>query len=169
MTGWIESFALQQEEFRQTEQLSKQFKTAKDLGADHCVCCGFCCHRRSCIPTPDELLAVAEFLKMTVVDLIKTYYCVDERSGVYFVKPAGANQKDLLGKYIPWRRTFNEGACIFLKDDNKCAIWPVRPESARGTRCWDDDGEDYWPPLMQAWSNKKLAEVYPVVVDFEEE
>ena len=121
-------------QIRETErqmELEKKFPTAQKLGLDYCNKCGYCCHRRPCVPTPDEFEKIAEFLDLTPGQLIHKYYAIDSYHDIYFLKPIGINQKDLVGKYIPGYRTFNEGKCIFLTEDNLCEIYDVRPQSAK--------------------------------------
>jgi Fe-S-cluster containining protein len=141
------------------ERLEASFTTAKKAGADHCLQCGFCCHRRPCVPTPDELPAIATFLGLTVETMLKTYFCVDEYKGVLHVKPAGANQRDYLGEYLPAECTFNEGACIFLDDDNKCVIHDVKPASARNQECWHENKE--FIDARESWKGGDVARVLP--------
>lgn len=165
----FEGLFAQVEEDARVAELMKHFKTAKKAGVKYCLKCGFCCNKRSCIPTPDELRQVAKYLDCTTTELIKKYYCVDARGITVFVKPAGVNQKDLVGQFIPWKRTFNEGKCIFLDKDNTCKIYEVRPKTARTMECWTERGEvwedDYWDELMEAWKGKKILEVYPEFSD----
>lgn len=119
--------------------LEDTFDTAEKLGADECQKCGFCCHRRTCIPTPCELTEISKFLSLTAKETINTYFCIDRASfsDIYYVKPAGINTKDLVGKFIPTNRTYNEGQCIFLTEDSLCKIYSVKPESAKMQNCWE--------------------------------
>jgi len=151
------------DEINRLEELKKEFKTAEDLNVKHCVKCGYCCHWRTCIPTPEELKQIAEFLKLTVIDTIKKYFCIDQQncSNVYYVKPAGTNQLDLLGKYIPTDRTWDEGKCIFLDDNNLCKIYPVRPETARNKKCWKPKNKSNRKNLLKKWEKISIKETYP--------
>lgn len=119
-------------------ELETQFNTARKEGSQECQKCGYCCHARSCIPTPQELKEIAKFLKLSPNQLINKYFAVDVKSfgDTYYVKPIGINQKDLVGKFIPADRTYDEGKCIFLEDTNLCKIYPVRPQSAKEAQCW---------------------------------
>lgn len=120
------------------EELRIHFKTAKDIGKKECINCGFCCHRRPCILLPEELDKIAEFLKMDKKSIIKKFFCVDEKGGIFFVKPAGINQMHLLGKYLEAEDTFNEGKCIFLDENNRCKIHEVKPRMAKIMKCWEE-------------------------------
>lgn len=151
------------DEINRMEILKKEFKTAEDLNVKHCVKCGFCCYYRTCIPTPDELKKIAEFLKLTVIDTIKKYYCIDKReySNIYYVKPAGINQLDLLGKFIPIDRTYNEGKCIFLDDNNLCKIYIVRPKHAKNRKCWKSRNKSTGEKILKEWKKTNIKEIYP--------
>jgi len=168
MSDWGIFMAL--EESTRLKLLKDKFKTAKDLGKKHCVKCGFCCYRRTCIPTPKELEVIAVFLRLSVKKTIEKYYCVDKRnfSDIYHIKPAGINQLDLLGKYITYDRTYNEGKCIFLDKNNLCKIYPVRPNSAKVAKCWNEDNEREENSLresLESWDNGKLEKIYPEYLD----
>lgn len=135
--GWMSGiFAMGDEERRLTE-LEKTLGSARLKGEKKCLMCGFCCHKRTCIPTPDELEIIAKFLKMDIKDCINKYYAIDQQGpGDYYLKPVGENIKDLAGKFIPSERTFNEGQCIFLGKGNKCQIHEVKPKAAKNFCCW---------------------------------
>jgi len=169
------SFLARCEIGREFEELEKKLKSAKVLGKKECVKCGFCCHRRTCIPTPTELKIIAEFLKMTPKDLINKFFAIDKRNGSssFFLKPIGVNIQDLAGKFIPADRTFDEGKCIFLGEDNNCKIYPVRPMSAKIQKCWDNkdlsDREKYMEELMDSWENDAIKEFGIENVDESEE
>lgn len=125
-------------EYNRLEALKKQFDTAKKLGVDECQKCGFCCHKRTCIPTPCELTEISKFLSLTEEEIINEYFCIDRAnfSSIYYVKPAGINNLDYVGKFLPTDKTFNEGQCVFLTENNLCKIYDVRPEQAKGAGCW---------------------------------
>jgi len=154
------------EQANKLEILEKELKSARILGKKHCIKCGFCCHRASCIPTPSEFKKIAKFLKLTPIELFKKYYVIDRqdyREGlgdIYYLKPAGINEKDLIGKFIPAERTFNEGKCIFLDKNNLCKIYPVRPETARKAKCWVKQKRDITP--IKAWQGNQLKKQFGI-------
>ncbi len=164
MFGLFNGFMRREEEVRRLEKLKKRFKTAKDLGKKHCVRCGFCCYRRTCTPTPFELKKIAKFFKLTPAALIKKYFVIDKikYNDPYYVKPAGENIKDLVGKFIPAERTFNEGKCIFLDKNNLCKIHPVRPQSARDCKCWEDEDTELGRDYIKAWKGNKLLKEFGI-------
>lgn len=130
MDGWMKG----EFERARLEALEKQFDTAKKLGVDECQKCGFCCHKRTCIPTPCELTEISKFLHLTAEEGINEYFCIDRAnfSNIYYVKPAGINNLDYVGRFLPTDKTFNEGQCVFLTENNLCKIYDVRPEQAKG-------------------------------------
>lgn len=156
-------FMRQEREYTRLEILRDKLKPATIRGVKHCVKCGFCCHCRTCIPTPNELKKIAKFLKLTPIQLIKRYYAIDRFSSdnIYYVKPVGINIKDLAGKFIPSERTFNEGPCIFLRKSNLCKIYPVRPKSARNVNCWEEK-EGNPKKLIKFWEGNQLLKQFKI-------
>jgi Fe-S-cluster containining protein len=150
------------EEQSRLENLEKKLQSARIKNVDYCIQCGFCCHRRTCVPTPDELIKVAEYMKLDVKDLINKYYAIDRHTGsnTYIAKPVGENIKDLAGQFIPSERTFNEGKCIFLDENNNCKIYSVRPESAKKAGCWIKNKIVYNP--IKFWENNMLLKRFGI-------
>lgn len=117
-------------------------KRAVDLGKQECQRCGFCCAMRPCIPTPNELRTIAEFLNMTTKECVQKYFVVDRLGGreTKFIFPAKESQTDITGRFIDWERTYDKDYCIFYdKEGRKCKIYPVRPEYAKTTSCWIEE------------------------------
>ena len=127
---------LKANEIERLEELKFILKPAFLRGEKKCVMCGYCCHRKTCIPTPNELKKIAEFFRMTPQKLIKKYFAIDIYKGIYHVRPIGINIKDLKGKFIPADRTYGEGKCIFLDKKNRCKIQEVKPKQAKSMKCW---------------------------------
>lgn len=151
----------QDEEKRRVRDLELKLRPARLRGLNHCVKCGFCCSVRTCIPSPDEVKEIASFLHITVEGAIAKYFGLDRLlnsfwiTSTYFLKPVGSNIRDLAGKFIPAERTYNEGRCIFLDEENLCKIYAVRPKDARRRKCWDKQaGRDYHP--VNNWKPNKL-------------
>ena len=164
ISDFLKALELKTAEFKRLEELNKTHDTAFKLKLDKCQKCAYCCKIRSCIPTPDELRKVAKFFKMSVKDLIKKYYCIDcmpNRSSVLFVKPAGLNQLDLVGKKIPDLRTYNEGNCVFLDENNLCKIHSIGIEHAKGLVCYSSSKEST-EKVLKTWEGGKLEEMYDV-------
>lgn len=161
MSGIFKQF----EEQDRLNRLEKRLKSAKILNKTKCIRCGFCCHRKTCIPTPAELKKIAKFLKMTTKELISKYYAIDRKwtDNTYYLKPVGIKIKDLVGKYIPSERTYDEGKCIFLEKKGKkfsCKIYPVRPKTARITKCWTEKTTKYNP--IKSWKKNKLLTIFGI-------
>lgn len=134
--------------------LRAKLRPAEMRGAKGCVQCGYCCNVRSCIPTPDELVVIAEFLKVSTEALIDEYFVIDVGDDTnYFLKPAGENTLEYVGEFLPASETFGEGACVFLKE-NKCKIYEVRPKSARQVECWNKDEELF--DAKPSWADDQL-------------
>ena len=150
-----------EEEYARLKELKEQFETSDKLGLAECNKCGYCCHVRSCIPTPEELVKIAGFLKLTTTELINEYYCIDYMNygDPYYVKPAGINQLDLTGSLIPDDRTFNEGKCVFLEDNNLCKIHEVKPKSARVQECWAESDYEI-KETINSWDGDQLSKLY---------
>ncbi len=143
-------------------KLSNTFISARKVGVHHCVQCGACCHTRPCVPTPDELHTITAHLGLSLHELTTMYFCVDNYEGTYHLKPAGENQMDLVGRYIPTMRTYNEGKCIFLQEDNTCRIHAVKPRTASETNCWEEgSGADTFQDAMNAWRDVDVASFFP--------
>ena len=74
-----------------------------------------------------EIGRVAKFLKTTTAKLFKQYLCVDWYYGkhfgddVFIVAPAVIGHEGGMSPYNP------RGRCVFLTDDDKCLIHPVKP------------------------------------------
>ena len=143
------------------DKLEKKLGSARLKGVNHCLKCGFCCNRRTCIPTPDELIKIAKFLKLEVKECINKYFAIDcnQMHTIYFLKPVGLNIKDLAGKFIPSNRTFNEGDCIFLDENKMCKIHKVKPKSAKGFKCWEEI-PDYDARIH--WKDNQLLKIFKI-------
>ena len=164
---FIESFM----EGDRLEKLENELKSARILNKKKCVCCGFCCNKRTCIPTPNELKEIAKFLKLTSTKLINKYFAIDKQGygSDYYVKPLGINIKDLAGQFIPDERTYNEGQCIFLEKDKnrfKCKIYLVRPNSAKLQECWNSSEKSH--SELSGWKENKLEKEFKIRVDEDE-
>lgn len=139
-------------------RLEQELQPAYLQGKQECVQCGLCCARRPCIPTPDELKAIAEFLGMELEEAVGKYFVGDRLNGsnVEYIFPAKHSQKDIVGTYLPWRRTFDEGYCIFFDEEVRaCTIEAVKPASAKNQKCWviSDTG----PIALESWSGVDIA------------
>jgi len=80
------------------------------FGEVNCLTCANCCKTLGPRILKSDIHRIARSLKMKVSDFMDRYIRVDEDSD--FV--------------------FNRLPCPFLQDDNKCAIYEVRPRACRG-------------------------------------
>lgn len=165
-----ESFKCWIEDNNRLSSLRKKFTTAEDLGLNHCIKCGWCCHFRACIPSPIELKIIASFLKMSIDQAIQTYFNIDMilNTDIYCVKPSGINRLYKLGKLLDFKETYNEGKCIFLDNNNLCKIYEVRPKMAKDQKCWQkkrktDRVFDY---LLREWRKVPIISLEPFKFDW---
>ena len=164
MFNFLTGMLQEQSEMERLRELETRLKSASILKKKHCVRCSYCCHQRTCTPTPNELKKIAKFLKMTPTELIEKYYAIDRKTGsnVYYVKPVGENIKDLIGGFISSSRTWNEGKCIFLKKKS-CKIYPVRPKTAQVMKCWEGNEEEQdinYKNILDSWKGNKLKKEF---------
>lgn len=110
-----------------------------------CQRCGYCCAVRPCIPTPIEFKAIAKFLDMTEKEMFNAFFVIDQLAddSQQFIFPAKTTQLDLIGRFVPWRRTYDDGYCVFyLEDEKRCRIHSVLPYYAMSFCCWIEDEND---------------------------
>jgi len=77
--------------------------------AGGCECCGKCCRQPFITVMDEEVERISDYLGMNAYDFV-TQYLYREDDRWLFRK---------------------EGACAFLDADNRCGIWPGRPEICR--------------------------------------
>jgi len=124
------------------DRLIQERKPAHTRGLTECVRCGFCCARKTCVPTPDELPAIAEFLGIDVSTLVKKYMVGDYNHGHNFLRWANTAQGDVLGEFLDDARTFDKGDCLLFSAGQGCIINDVAPAEAQAHACWLDDRPD---------------------------
>jgi Fe-S-cluster containining protein len=134
------------------EKERKERVPAGDRDLTECVRCGWCCALRTCVPTPDEIPAIAGYLGLTVEELVKTYMVGDSMMGHEFLRFANTAQTDVLGQYLDTWRTYDKGVCLLYRDGG-CAIYPVRPADARTTACWEKGNKNDRYKAMEAWAD----------------
>lgn len=119
-------------------------KRACDLGVTHCVQCGYCCLFKPCTLLPNEVKPIADFLGLSIKKLIKTYLVIDKcNKSNHFLRVARETQMDLLGRFVPWDRTYDKGYCCFFdQETHNCKIYPVRPTEAKHLECWTGHSQD---------------------------
>lgn len=143
------------------EEQSRLHNTAMYLGKTECQRCGFCCLKRPCVPMPDELPTIAEYLGITAKQLAKEYCVVGIRNSIPYLLFAWETQKDLLGKLLPWYRTWDRGYCImFDKENRACKIYPVRPLSAKLLQCWVGRSQNSINPA-DPWTREEVEKLLP--------
>ena len=121
--------------------------TAKILGKTECQRCGACCYIKPCIIPPTRMKIVANFLKVSVNEMINKYMVINYRKNnkgekVYFVIWANENQQHLVGKLLSSKDTWIKGQCIHYDSEKReCKIFEVLTEESIGNKCWEDDQE----------------------------
>ena len=111
---------------------------------------------------------IAEYLGLSVSDTLKTKMVIDtDKRGIYNPKWANEAQLDIVGRFLPYNRTWDRGYCIFFdRRTHDCLIYEVRPKSARVTECWNEDDCDCNPEV--SWSKELLLKLCPEL-NFSEE
>lgn len=91
-----------------------------------CTQCGKCCRKLGLPYDPDRIHEMAHYLGITIDELIeKCYGNVTITSGKRF-----------------WTRDWRKGRpCPFLKEDNTCGIYSVRPNACRAFPTQTDFGD----------------------------
>lgn len=128
---------------------------ASDKHENKCLQCGFCCATRPCIPTPEELQNIADYLKLDVKEAVKKYFIGDQIGGtsINIIFPAKKTQTDVTGTFIDAIRTYDIGYCVFFDESRKeCQINPVKPKSAKLIYCWKED-EIEPESILELWKN----------------
>jgi len=151
------------EYLRQQRRLHQR---ACDLHVKHCVQCGFCCMQRPCVLLPKEIKPIADFLRLSIKELINTYLVVDKyNDSSHFLMVAKETQMDLVGQFVSWERTYDEGYCCFFnKETHNCKIYPVRPKEARDSKCWMDNGH-----IIGSGYKWQKDDIYKFVPNFTED
>ncbi|HUW10481.1 MAG TPA: YkgJ family cysteine cluster protein [Anaerolineae bacterium] len=136
---------------------------AVDQGKEECVRCGYCCCCRTCVPRSDEMQTVADYMGLTVEQLIRKHMVGDKIDGHRFLRFANTKQQDVLGEFLDWRRTYDQGICTLFDEDSKaCLIYPVRPDDAKEAYCWDGDSNDAeLYKSIHAWKDGDLEKLCP--------
>ena len=80
-----------------------------------CQCCGACCRIKDgiCRVSDAEIVRIAAFLGMSESDFIA------------METELAPDRKTLMLRSRP------DGACVYLTDDNRCRIHPVKPDKCR--------------------------------------
>ncbi len=146
----------------------KEHGTADLVGKKECQRCGWCCLRRSCIATPQEVAVIASYLDLSVSELIKAKMVINKDGDSYHPIWANESQLDIVGSLMSYRRTWDRGYCIFFdRKTHDCLIHDVRPKAAKISECWNfDDEADFNPEKV--WTKTLLLKLCPEL-NFSEE
>ena len=151
--GFIESMVLSEQFQAQYNAYLAKHPSAKVQGTSRCVRCGTCCHIRPCALSKEDVPKIAEFLGITITELLTKHLVVDKIGGNYCLLPIRAHQKELAGKFIPWRETYSMATpCAFYDEKAGCKIHGVKPFQGRITECWTEE-DIAWPE----WTKEELV------------
>ncbi len=151
--------------------LKRKLKSSDMLNLDHCRACGYCCHYSVCNATPDEIDNIAKFLNIDSQELIKTKCGFGHFHDVYhgiitaciiYPRFLTKGKLDRSGKILGIMDFYDTKGCVFLSDDNKCLIHPVRPLQAREMKCWGQ--KNYSKPIL-AWDDDILKQRYNIIIE----
>lgn len=148
-------------------QISSKHLSAARTRAKKCLRCGLCCYQFPCIPRPKEIVPVANYLGLTLNELIKKYMVINTADcRTYFLRWAKHGQEDITGHLMPPLRTYDRGYCIFYnKTEKTCLIHPVRPKEARAVNCWQSkSGYDQTLWGIKGWTD---ADIYCFIPSFD--
>jgi len=146
----------------------ERHQSADKHGKRTCQQCGFCCLRKPCIPTPDEVKVIADYLRVSVSELITTKMVADVRGNhdrnEHYLIWAQETQADLLGKLLPYNRTYDRGYCIFFdRITHNCLIHPVRPVTAKMSKCWAKNKRGITFNEKETWSTEIIKAMCPSI------
>lgn len=134
-----------------------------------CDKCQNCCKNIPGIPTPNEILKQAKYLKLSVHDYLNKfcvagYRDIDDKH-ITFAYPA---RKGYEGTRETWGYPLAKGDCIFLKK-GKCVIHPVKPfECKHGFGC-EKHKKGYIPRtevLNKWWGAKNKGTIHEDIIKF---
>ena len=138
--------------------------SAMRAGANKCLHCGMCCYSYPCTPRPDELEPIANYLGISIRNLIDKYMVIDTADcKSFFPRWAKHGEEDLTGYRIPPERTFDEGYCILFDIKTKtCLINSVKPSETKLIECWreaETESEGQWG--LDAWGPRDIYRFLP--------
>ena len=91
-------------------ETARKHPSAANLGMKKCLRCGLCCYSYPCIPRPDEIEPIANYLGLSVRQLIDKYMVIDTQDcETYILRWAKHGEEDITGWRIPPKRTFDRG------------------------------------------------------------
>jgi Fe-S-cluster containining protein len=140
------------------EEEEKHHDRARNNGLKSCQRCGFCCLKQPCVPSPGEFNAVADYLGITPRELASEYAVVNEEKNGFYLLWARETQMDIVGRALPYYRTYDRGYCVFFdKENHACKIHQARPKTAKDTKCW----KDKTGPSGVHWSTDQIKALLP--------
>lgn len=138
---------------------------AKDRGVGHCVRCGWCCAKRTCGVTPEEVIRISNYLGMSTFKFIRTYMVGDmtPEDQIPYLRFANTAQKHLVGRFLPVLDTYATGQCIMYDISKKeCRIYVVAPKEAKDYKCWQEK-RNFFRACLE-WKQGQLEKIAPWMI-----
>ncbi len=102
-----------------------------------CEKCGRCCERYPCAFTPNDIMKLSKYLKMSVKKMLEEYFTIDyyitDENKYYLLPKRNCDKKGLNIVSYDW--AFGGEPCIFLMDDKLCKIHECKSENAKMSFC----------------------------------
>ncbi len=114
-----------------------------------CVCelCISCCKRAPGWFAPEEAEKVATYLRLDFDLFVKTYLIKDYWVGGPFVWAPRIVGADTDRDIASW----NYGTCVFLTDEDRCMIHPVKPYECRKSLACSPKGRFLRKEIAELW------------------
>ncbi len=128
-------------------------------GRQGCVRCGFCCMRKACIPTPEELVTIAGYFQMQDKQFFNVYMVVDIHQDIRHPRFANTKQYDVTGMLLEPLRTYDQGQCLMYSEEQReCTIYAVQPKHAKVYQCWTDRTNKDALEALHSWNASKAQQ-----------
>lgn len=130
--------------------------------SDVCERCGFCCHCAPGALAREDFDKIAEFLKISVTELVEKYITLHDNGPKGNLYPAivrRGQEGNESGGYLSTRGSWDTEPCVFYEDRNGkgfCKIHPVKPAQC-GDKFAGTQGELVWPEAISTEELKKLG------------
>lgn len=135
-SNWIEADILREQFINRLNQIKTKQVPANEQGKTECCHSAICCWRRPGELEEADIKPLADHLGVTKQQLFQQYLVVDKWGDDLKLVPRRKHQTG--GVMLDWRETYSlESPCVFLTDQNKCAVHEVKPVACRNFKCWE--------------------------------
>lgn len=167
MMGFLDGLLARENEKQRLDELEEHLNSAKIQGKEKCVRSGYCCYKKPCIPTPDEIVSIAQHLKLDINDFINRYCVIDvmpnsKKINTYHLTLAGINTQKYAGKFLTGKQTFNQGHCVFYSEEGKfCQLHEsgTKPRTGKEFDC-TQLGDSFCP--IDSWNENQLLSRFKI-------